>query len=109
MRFAAACSGSVDVMRCIIHFYPGNVEPPTVFLLTLLPSPPLPPLSPPHWRNTLDTFYVLSTTWPTLTEAFKYSNVTNTAKSTDIRAKKNVPSVNPSRIYGDSWEMEEGR
>ncbi|KAF7401830.1 hypothetical protein HZH68_007650 [Vespula germanica] len=85
MRFAAACSGSVDVMRCIIHFYPGNVEPPTVFLLTLLPSPPLPPVPPPslpHRRNTLDAFYVLSTTWPTLTEAFEYSNVTNTAKST---------------------------
>lgn len=27
----------------------------------------------------------------------------------DIRPKKNIPSVNPSRIYGDSWEMEEGR
>lgn len=26
MRFAA-CSGSVDAMRCIIHFYPGR-EPP---------------------------------------------------------------------------------
>ncbi|KAI4493558.1 hypothetical protein M0804_001734 [Polistes exclamans] len=73
MRFAAACSGSVDVMRCIIHFYPGNVEPPAVFLLTL------PPLT--HQRTTLNAFYVPPTTWPTLTEAFEYTNVTNTVKS----------------------------
>ena len=28
MRFAAVCSGSGDVMRCIIHSWPGNGQPP---------------------------------------------------------------------------------